>query len=208
MEEKNYTGLIPEQKEGRAITAEATTTFQNAVQARVFYGEARKRLLFIRSWQKITGKLSADFHLTDDKGNEVDRLAQKGDHFRIDITGPGNKAGEGYDWARVEDIKEVNTDDVDSIAMQVRPASNPQSPNPNVAHFYAEKSTSTFVITREGDKVSASIYDRNIEANEETKEPIDKVRNAAVGLGAKHGFSKVQWQALANALVDSENKGV
>jgi hypothetical protein len=54
--------------------------------------------------------------------------------------------------------------------------------------------------------VTASIYDRNIEANEETKEPLDKVRNAAVGLGAKHGFSKMQWQALADALVDTENK--
>jgi hypothetical protein len=28
-----------------------------------------------------------------------------------------------------------------------------------------------------------------------------------VGLGAKHGFSKLQWQALAEALVDSEKKG-
>jgi hypothetical protein len=162
--------------------------------------------LFVHNWHKITGKLSADFQLTDDKGQEVDRLVQKGDHFRIDITGPGSRAGEGYDWARVEDVKEVNTDDVDSIAIQVRPASNPQSPNPNVAHFFAEKSTSTFVITREGNKVTASIYDRNIEANEETKEPLDKVRNAAVGLGAKHGFSKVQWQALADALVDTEIK--
>ena len=74
----------------------------------------------------------------------------------------------------------------------------------NVAHFFAEKSTSTFVITREGNKVIASIYDRNIEANEETKEPLDKIRNAVVGLGAKHGLSKVQWQALADALVKND----
>jgi hypothetical protein len=205
MEEKNYTGLIPDQKEGRAITAEASSEFENALQARVFYKEARKRLLFIHNWHKIAGKLSADFQLTNDEGNEVDRLAQKGDHFRIDITGPGSKAGDGFDWAKVEDIKEVNKEDVDSIAILVRPASNPQNSNPNVAHFFAEKSTSTFVITREGNKVTASIYDRNIEANEETKEPLDKVRNAAVGLGAKHGFSKLQWQALVDALVKTAN---
>jgi hypothetical protein len=73
-----------------------------------------------------------------------------------------------------------------------------------VAHFFAEKSTSTFVITRERNTVTASIYDRNIEANEETEEPLDKVRNAAVGLGAKYGFSKMQWQALAEALVKND----
>lgn len=201
MNEKNYTGLIPKQKEGREITAEASTEFQNAMLANIFYNDAKKRLLYIHNWHKIAGWLSADFQLTDDEGKGVDRPAQKGDHFRIDITGPGSHAGQGYDWARVEDIREVNTDDINSIAILVRPASNPQTSNANVAHFFADKSTSTFVITREGDKVTASIYDRNIEANEETKQPLDKIRNAVVGLGAKHELSKLQWKALTEALV-------
>jgi hypothetical protein len=204
MEEKNYTGLVPEQKDGREITAEATAEFQNSAQANIFYAEAKKRLLFIHNWHKIAGWLSADFQLTDDNGKEVDRPAQKGDHFRIDIAGPGSKAGEGYDWARVEDIREVNEESIDSIAIRVRPDANPQAPNPNVAHFFSEKSTSTFVITREGNKVTASIYDRNIEANEETKEPLDKMRSSIIGLSAKYGFSKLQWQALVNAFVKKD----
>ena len=81
---------------------------------------------------------------------------------------------------------------------------NPQTSNPNVAHFFAEGSTSTFTITREGNTVTAAIYDRNIEANEETKEPLDKLRNAVVGLGAKHGFSKLQWQALVKAFLKTD----
>jgi hypothetical protein len=204
MEDKNYTGLIPDQKEGRKITAEASVIFQEPGEAEQFYKEARRRLLFVHDWGKIAGSLSADFQLTDDHGTETRRMAQKGDHFRIDITGPGSRAGEGYDWAKVEDIKEISKADVDSIAILVRPASNPQTANPNVAHFFSEKSTSSFVITREGNKVTASIYDRNIEANEETKEPVDKLRNAVVGLGAKHGFSKLQWQALAEAFVKKD----
>lgn len=203
MDDKNYTGLIPEQKEGRKITAEAVADLKNPAEAKTFFEEARKRLLYIHNWHKIAGGLSADFQLTDN-GNEVDRPVKKGDHFRIDIVGPGSHAGEGFDWARVEDLKEVNTPEVDSVAIMVRPASNPQTPNANVAHFFSEKSTSTFVITREGNKVIASIYDRNIEANEETKEPLDKFRNAVVGLGAKHGLSKLQWQALVDALVKNE----
>ena len=201
MKEKNFTGLIPEQKEGAEITAETHVELQNIEEAGILYKEAKQRLLYIHNWHEIAGWLSAGFQLTDDEGKEVDRSARKGDHFRIDITGPGSKAGGGYDWARVKDIKEINTEDVDSIAMLVHPALNPQASNSNVAHFFSENSTSTFVITREQNKITASIYDRNIEANEETNEPIDKFRNAIVGLGAKHGFSKLQWQALVQGFI-------
>jgi hypothetical protein len=196
--------LIPENQEGKEIAAEHSVTLNDVSAAKLLYEQAKQRLLLVHNWGKIAGKLSADFQLTDDQGTEVKRLTMKGDHFRIDIAGPGSKAGEGYDWARVEDLKEVHQGEIDSIAIMVRPASNPQTPNPNTAHFFSEKSTSTFVVTRESNKVTASIYDRNIEANEETKEPLDKVRNAVVGLGAKHGFSKLQWQALAEAFIKND----
>jgi hypothetical protein len=200
-EEKNYTGLIPSNTEGKAITAEAVTTMNNVQEAQALYTVAHDRLLYVHKWGKLVGGMSADFQLTDENGKEVDRFAQQGDHFRIDIPGPGSSAGEGYDWARVEAIQEVHEGDVDSIAIRVRPAANPQNTNNNVAHFYSDESTSTFVITREGTKVTASVYDRNIEANDETKSLIDKARNTMVGLGAKHGISKIQWQALAEAFV-------
>jgi len=204
MNEKNYTGLIPDQREGNEITAESHAEFENTDQAIQFYNTARERLLYVHNWGNLAGSLSPDFQLTDENGKEADRLAQKGDHFRIDIIGPGSKAGGGYDWARVEDIREMHAPNVDSIAILVRPTANPSNSNPHVAHFLSEKSTSTFIITREGNSVTASIYDRNIEANEETEEPLDKIRNAAVGLVAKHGLSKLQWQALAKAFVKHE----
>ncbi|HET7896242.1 MAG TPA: hypothetical protein VFL47_01185, partial [Flavisolibacter sp.] len=177
MQEKNYTGLIPENSEGREITAESSIQCETMDAAIQRYEAAKERLLFVHNWGKISGALSADFQLTDDKGHEADRPAKPGDHFRIDITGPGSKAGEGYDWARVEDIKEVHQADIDSIAILVRPAQNPQTGSEHIAHFFSEKSTSTFTVTREGNTVTAAIYDRNIEANEETKQPLDKVRN-------------------------------
>lgn len=204
MLEKNYTGLIPENIEGREITSEASVHFDNDQQALAFYQTAKQRLLYVHGWRELAGKLSADFQLTDNNGKEVNRNVQKGDHFRIDIPGPGSKAGEGYDWAKVEDVKEVNLGSVDSIAILVRPAENPQTDTPHISHFFSEKSTSTFVVTRESNTISACIYDRNIEANEETKEPLDKIRNAVVGLGAKHGFSKLQWQALVEAFVKKD----
>ena len=201
MAEKNYTGLVPENKEGRSITVNSIVQCDSETAAKALYHEAKQRLLYVHNWGKIAGALSSDFRLTDASGNEADRLAQKGDYFRIDIPGPGSKAGEGYDWAGVEEIKEVNNVYVDSIAMRVRPGPNPQTANQNVAHFYSNQSTSTFVVTREGTMVTASIYDRNIEANDETEEPLDKVRNAVVGIGGKYGFSRLQWEALAGALL-------
>src|SRR5436305_5485711 len=146
MQEKNNTGLVPSQVEGKEINAEASVELAGVEEAKQFYDLARKRLLFIHNWKHLTGKLSADFQLTDDQGKEVDRPAQRGDHFRVDIPGPGSHAGRGYDWAAVEDLKEIHENDVDSIAIRVRPASDPQTDNPHTAHFYSEKSTSTFEI--------------------------------------------------------------
>lgn len=204
MDEKNYTGMIPENSEGKEITAEASVCYKNEDEARTFYETAKSRLLSVNEWRNIAGKLSANFQLTDAKGKDVNRLVEKGDHFKIDIGGPGSKAGEGFDWARVVEIKEVHLENTDSIAVQVRPTSNPQNESSTPAHFYSEGSTSTFVVTREKEKLIASIYDRNIEANEESNNLLDKIRNVIVGLGAKHGFSKLQWEALAEALIKQD----
>jgi hypothetical protein len=204
MEEKNFTGLIPENIKGRQLTAEACAGFSNSTEAHNFYETVRQRLLLVHNWQKITGTLSADFQVTDKNGNVMNKAAEKGDYFRIDITGPGSEAGDGYDWAYVEEIKEIKKPNLESIGMRVRPAPNPKDSNNNTAHFFSKYSTSTFVVTRENNKITASVYDRNIEANEETKEPLDKIRNSVVGLAAKHGISKLQWQALTDAFVKRE----
>ena len=196
-------GLVPENSEGREITAKACVEYSNEGEARKFFQIARQRLFEVNNWGEIAGKLSADFQLTDEGGKEVKRFVKKNDHLKIGITGPGSKAGNGYDWVRVEDIKEIHSADVDAAGILVRPDSDPQTSNPSIAHFYSEKSTSTFVVSREKNKVTACIYDRNIETNEETTESADKVRNAAIGLVAKFGFSKLNWKALAEALISN-----
>ena len=206
MHEKNYTGLIPPEGEGRTITASAKKKLDDEESAKSYYEKVKHRLLNVNGWHDIAGTMSAEFQLTDAEGNEVQREVDKGDHFRVAIKGPGSTAGEGYDWVRVEDVKEVHEENVDSVAVRVKPTTNPNTPDENIAHFYAEKSTSTFVVTRESKKVYAEIYDRNIEANEETDQPTDKIRNAVVGLTAKYGASKLQWQALADGLVEGDTE--
>jgi hypothetical protein len=204
MQEKNYTGIIPENITGKEITADSSSRLSNADAAKALYETARDKLLHVHDWKALAGDLSAEFQLTDQKGMPINRGVQRGDYFQIDIPGPGSNAGQGYDWARVEDVKEVRNREVDSIAIRVRPASDPRSSEKNVAHFYSGESSSTFVITRENQTVTASVYDRNIEANEKTGNVVDKVRNTLVGIGAKLGISKLQWQALTDALVKTK----
>lgn len=204
MEKKDYTGLIPEQEKGRKINAESSVTLNDDSEARDFYATVKDRLRHVNDWHRYAGTLSAGFKVVNAQGEEVNRTVQQGDYLRIDIPGPGTAAGDGYDWVQVQEIKEVSEPAVESIAMLVRPAANPQSNGEHIAHFYSNESTSTFTATREKNKVTAGIYDRNINANEETESLPDKARNAAVGIGAKLGFSKLQWQALTDGLVKRE----
>ena len=201
MHEKNYTGIIPPQTSGIAITASSHADFSTAKEAAAFFQEARKRLLHINHWHKIAGNLSATFQLTDKDGNEVEGEAKEGHLLKIDIPGPGSATGEGYDWVIIESIENISTPEVESVGMRVRPVGNPMNSDEDVAHFYSDESTSSFTVTREGSKVTAAIYDRNTKANTEASKVTDKVRDAIVGVAGMAAFSKVQWKMLAEGLV-------
>ncbi|WP_147204302.1 hypothetical protein [Segetibacter aerophilus] len=204
MEEKNYTGLIPPQETGVIIDSAASEEFESPREASAFFEIAKSRLLAVNKWHEVAGKASAEFQLVDKDGHEVNRTVEKGDYFKIDIPGPGSSAGDGYDWVQVEDVKEVSQTDVDSIGIRVRPSTSPLNEDKSIAHFYSEDSTSTFIVTRENNKVTATIYDRNTKPNTDSETIMDKVRHVATGIGAIFGGSKLQWKGLAKGLVEKE----
>ncbi len=203
---KNYTGIIPEQFTGKEIVAEASAEFEDNTKATRFYEVAKGRLLNCNNWHKIAEGISTTFQLIDKNGDEVNRKAEKGDYFKIDIPGPGSKAGKGYDWVFIEDLKEVTENDVKSTGFRVRPTVNPKGESNDVAHFYAESATSSFIVTREGKTVLATIVDRNIQPNKDPESVVDKIRDTVVGVGALTSFSKIQWQNLADGLIKQEEK--
>ncbi len=204
MEEKNYTGLIPDHTTGVIIDSASAEDFENTEDAKAFYAVAKARLLDVNHWNGLTGKAGATFQLIDINGQEANRPVQKGDYFKIGIPGPGSSAGDGYDWVQVEALNEVSQDDVNSIGLRVRPVKNPLNDNDSVAHFYSEESTSTFIVTRENKKITASIYDRNTKPNTDTPTVIDKIRHVVAGITAMAGLSKLQWTGLAGGLVKKE----
>ena len=201
MKKKDFTGIVPAQYTGKEIKAASSTQLSDDNHAKIFYTEASHRLLRVNEWHHIAGAITAHFQLIDANGQEVKREAQKSDYIRIDIPGPGSKKGDGYDWVYIEELIELAEDNVQSIGFRVRPSQNPFSNENETAHFYSGESTSTFIITREGEKVSAIIFDRNIKPNEDTSSVKDKIRHAGVGGIAMGIFSKLQWKNLARGLI-------
>jgi hypothetical protein len=196
--------LVPEQRKGNESNTEFSKSCASTEQAKSLFKQLKQRLLDVNHWQDLAGALTANFRLTDPDGNNVNRTVQKGDHFRIDIPGPGTVTGEGYDWVQVEEISETVNDDSETVAIRVRPATNPNNEKTDTAHFFREDATSSFVVKREGNKLVAAVYGRNEKPNTKTDSLIDKARNVAVATGAVTGVAKLQWKSLVEGLLKFE----
>ena len=202
MDEKNVTGTIPENVSGKVINAESSKELLDKNSAESLYAIAKQRLLDVNNWNNIASELLASFQLTDLNGDPLDGPVSKGNYLKIDIPGPGSVSGDGFDWVFVEEVETYESADLQSFAVRVRPAANPASDEKEIAHFYTSDSTSTFTVTREMQKVTAAVYDRNIKVNSESGQPADLVRNALVGTIGRMVFSKVQWKVLTDALIE------
>lgn len=170
--------------------------------ARALYETAQKRLLDVNSWKEISGNPSASFTLNDGQGTKVRRQAMEGDYIRIRI--PGSHAGENreFDWVRIEQIIEMKSDRGTAYTgMRVRPAPPPAEMDREVAHFFREDATSSFMIEKRGNLVKASVYGRNEMPNTGMARVKRKLRNFFVALGALAGFSHAQWKSLVKGIL-------
>jgi len=202
MKQNDLIGIVPPQFKGQEIEVDAVQDLKTESEAQRLYDIAKKKLLNVNNWNRIAGAVTARFQIIDKKGNEVDREVQKGDYLRIDIPGPGTKEGGGFDWVLVEELNEIRQPSVQSVGFRVRPNENPFGQRNETAHFYSKEATSSFIIIREKTKIIAWIIDRNLRPNTEQESLADKIRDVAVGISAIAGFSKVQWQGLAKALLE------
>ena len=192
--------LVPENGSGVQTNTESEAVFETAQAARQFFDIAKERLLRINGWKELAGIASAGFQLTDSDGKDIFRTPEEGDFFKIDIPGPRTITGEGHDWVQIEAV-EVSGD---AAAIRVRPASNPRNEREDVAHFFSDEATSSFMVKLEDNKVIAGVYGRNEKPNTKTEKLVDTVRNAAIATGAITGFSKLQWKSLVNGIVKKD----
>lgn len=201
MKETHQEMSVPENESGKKINAESVVGLPDLQQAAEHFEVAKTRLLDVSSWNAVAAELAGTFELTDSSGATLNRPAQEGDYFKIDIPGPGTESGDGYDWVIVEEIASLREGNEESCAMTVRPAANPTNETDDTAHFYDAQSTSTFTVSRSGTEVSAAVYDRNVKENNDAEKTTDKIRNAVVGTVGKLFFSKLQWEMWTEAIV-------
>ena len=204
MNQRDHLEIIPAQFTGQEIEVKTIKELNDEATAKSLYNVAKKKLLDVNNWNKTAGAITAQFQLIDEKGEEVSREVKKGDFLRINIPGPGSKEGDGYDWVLVEELKEINKGSLQSVGFRVRPNENPFSEKTETAHFYSKEATSSFIITRENSKLISWIVDRNLLPNTESDSLVDKLRDVVVGVSAIAGFSKVQWQGLADGLIQNK----
>ena len=195
--------LVPTQEQGVQKDFKHDYIANSIDDASELFIKAKNRLLDINNWKEYSAAFSATFKLTDNQGQEVHRSAHAGDYIKIDIPGPGSSTGDGFDWVHIEAIEyeDYPDEDYETIALKVRPASNPTSQNDDTAHFFKNAATSTFVIARRGRHLVSHYHGRNEVANTETP-LLDTTRNLAISVGAWVGGSDAQWKSLITGLID------
>jgi len=201
--------ILPKQHKGAQTGAEAHREANSVEEARHIFTEARRRMLDISNWHRY-GMPGSVFTLTDSDGRPVRRHAQLYDHIRIDLPGPGPVSGDGYDWVYIEAVKAENDPgrDSDFFAFRVRPVPNPAHKNKegkedaDTSHFYTDDTTSTFILERSGQRVTAAEKGRNEVPNTQASGAADKIRNTLVAAGAAMGFASIQWKSLMEGWLD------
>ncbi len=198
-EEQNFSGMVPDQHSGTQMDAVEVRRLNTETEAVSLFESACLRLLAVNEWGNYAG-ISA-FKLINPQGIHAERLAQVDDYIRIDIPGPGSRAGMGYDWVRIGSIVDINDADKQLLSITVRPCGHPLSATDDVAHFLKSEATSTFMIKRNGLLVSAEEHGRNEMPNTGNESFYDNSRNFIVGIAAKLGLSYPQWKSLVKGLL-------
>lgn len=202
------TPFIPANTMGKALDLESSVTENSVEEAITTFTRTCKRLLNPPLWQELSGSIGASFKLESPDQINANRLAQENDYLKIDIPGPGPVAGKGYDWVKVENIAESADPSYEqSFGMTLKASPNPGTPEQGIAHFFSAGATSTFIIKRNGNKVTASYHGRNEVPNTKKVSFPDKIRNSLIAAGALAGVSELQWMALIKGLLQKEIGG-
>ena len=191
--------LVPSQQKGKSVDLEESVIANDADAAKQLFQDAVHLLRRPATWHPTAGALSATFSID---GKLEKQGVEQGDHIRISIPGPGLNEGEGEDWVRVETI-ETNFDKEfdESFGMLLLVCPNPHTKGDAIAHFFADGASSTFLITRKDNAVTAHYKGRNETPNTDELALTDKVRNIVVAGGALAGISELQWRALLKGML-------
>lgn len=195
---------LPPQQTGRQTDFTHERRFEDLMQAHRAFQMAAGRLLSVSNWHEYAGSGSSKFTLCNNQGEELNVMAEEGFLISIELPGPGPDAGDGLEWVMIEKLISEGGAHTgqEYVLMRVRPVPDPRKANKQIAHFYKDVSTSTFIVRRDGLTLIAGAHGRNETPNNQDVDLYDKVRNTAIALMARIGLSGTQWQKLVDGLID------
>lgn len=196
--------IIEAQQTGRATDFVDTRHYNTVDEAHESFKKAAKRLLLVNEWHRCAGVGSAIFSLTNNQGVAADGYAQEGALINIKLPVPGADAGDGLEWVMIERLEALDNAQAieEYVAMLIRPIPDPRKTNTEVAHFYKDAASNTFIVKRKGKIVTAGVHGRNETPNNSNVDFYDKVRNTIVALSARIGLAGPQWQKLVNGFLE------
>lgn len=197
MKEKTNSPIVPEQTEGKSVDLEESIEANTVEEAKQIFAKASERLFHPSTWHELAGSLSGFFTPDKSKGEATGVPVRQNDYLMIDLPAPKSNAGDGHDWVRVESVAHnAEKEAEESAGITLVTSVNPHQPEEGVAHFFNEGATSSFIIKRKGNRVTATYHGRNEKPNTSEVSTADKIRNSIVAIGAMAGLSELQWKAL------------
>jgi hypothetical protein len=179
----------------------------NEKDAEQLYNAAKLRLLNMWNWSNLAEGPSSEFELTDSNGNPVNRPAVCGDKFKIDLRSEALFGGY-KGWVEIVYIQD-EFDPFENIAVtsvKVVPTLDPKNEVTKAGNFYTNDASSTFVVRRIGQVVSAEIYGRNEVVANKGMQFLNALRHFVGTIAAKLGFPMSEWKRLAKGLLGISQK--
>lgn len=194
---------IPLQREGEFHDVVSMHCAENIEMALRKFESVERRLISVNDWHSLSPNVKAKFQQFHSETHEPTSALKVGNFIRIEIPGPGNPSGNGYDWTKISDIQIGSDNEIlPFFAMTIIPCAAPDTTENTVAHFYGDESSNTFVIRRIGDCLYTEVHGRNQLANTSDVPLLDSIRNKAIVLGSKIGIGSLNWLAFSEAILN------
>lgn len=167
----------------------------------------KERLLLVDKWHTFSEDIKAEFYLVDENDSAISNNFEIGNYIKIDIPGPGNPSGEGFDWTEIIKIQDGTNEDIcPYFSFTIKPCAPPNNSKNSTAHFYTDETSNTFILRCVANCVYLEVHSRNEIENTEDVPILDKIRNKAIALGGIVGLGNLNWAAFTKGLLEpSEN---
>ncbi|MES2478674.1 MAG: hypothetical protein V4561_06295 [Bacteroidota bacterium] len=200
-----FNHIIPKQSGAAETKTILRKKCSSEIQAVRLFRMASERLLDINNWGFFVSKMNAIFSLTDNQGGSIShKQPEVGNLIRMQLPGPPNADGSGYDWVRIEKIEREKDrfKKKESLVLSVRPIENPLDKKKETnASLYTIDATSTFAVIRKNKTIWVLELGRHTMASFKSHSTFSQLRNYCVTFAAYIGLFTSQWKALLNGIL-------